>query len=89
MTPAELFRLADRLSWIRAALRGAVSAETALRAISQDGPAPELHRHLVVSASDLSSQVRVLLKEEAGEVPGLGELEEQHPDALAELEAEP
>ena len=64
---ADLHRLADRLAWIRSALHDAKGAEEALRAISEDGPDPGLHRHLIIRASDLGHEVELLLKEEGAE----------------------
>lgn len=61
---AELHWLADRLAWIRCALRDAKGAEAALRAISEDGPDPDLHGSLIVRASDLGHELELLLEEE-------------------------
>lgn len=61
---ADLYRLADRLSWLQSALRHAKGAEAALRAIPEDGPDPDLHGRLIVRASDLGHELEQLLKEE-------------------------
>jgi len=64
---ADLHRLADRLAWIRSAHHDAKGAEAALRAISEDGPDPDLHRHLIIRASDLGHELELLLEEEGAE----------------------
>jgi len=62
-----LHRLADRLAWIRSARHDAKGAEAALQAISVDGPDPDLHRHLIIRASDLGHELDLLLEEEGAE----------------------
>lgn len=64
LTPAAILRLADRCSWLRMARLNARAVETALQAIPQDGPFPDLHRSLLRDASDLGTQLERLLEEE-------------------------
>ena len=64
LTAEEVWRLADRCSWIQQALRDARGVETALQAIPEDGPDPELHSHLSVRASDLCTELELLRENE-------------------------
>jgi hypothetical protein len=64
LTAEEIRRLADRCSWVHRALLNARGVEAALQAIPQDGPDPKLHRHLLLRASDLCTELELLLKNE-------------------------
>ncbi|HSL84261.1 MAG TPA: hypothetical protein VLF66_15920 [Thermoanaerobaculia bacterium] len=64
LTAQEIRRLADRCSWVQMALLNARGVEAALQAIPKGRPDPALHRHLLVRASDLCTEMELLLRNE-------------------------